>query len=206
NPQKKSRKCRRQMSLGRSLRTSQRLRNIHFNAIEENVKSELQDFSTRDNITVSLTSCQEIPCLQVIPTMSPAFLKRQQLQKRLQERSLILNVIDVIQVKWSQWWEICWPALVAASVQVSFGSPRLCHSLMGLYEEGERTPPTLVLACYVGEQFKKICKHCETAICNPGPGPIYKNSSPAMDLIDIRELFQRINEALINYLLSISDA
>ncbi|KAH8374576.1 hypothetical protein KR200_001553 [Drosophila serrata] len=206
NPPKKSRNRRRQMCIGRGLRTSHRLREIHLNATVESVKSELENFSTRENFSVSLTSCQEVPCLQVMPTMSPAFLKRQQLQKRLQERSLILNAINVLQVKWSHWWHICWPSLVAASVQASFGSPKLCHSLMGLYEEGDQEPTILAIACFLAQHFKKLCKHSNTALCNAGPGPYYRTTSAAMELIDIREFLQQLNEALVNYLLRLSES
>ncbi|KAH8248134.1 hypothetical protein KR038_002747 [Drosophila bunnanda] len=205
NPHKKSRHRRRHMSIGRGLRTSHRLREIHLNASVESIKPEVEDSSTRENFTVALTSCPEVPCLQVMPTMSPAFLKRQQLQKRLLERHLILNAMDVLQMQWSHWWHICWPSLVAASVQVSFGSPKLCNSLMGFYEEGDRDPPLLALACFLVQHFKKICKRSETALCNAGPGPYYRTTSATMELIDIRELLQQINEALVDYLLRFSD-
>ncbi|KAH8343855.1 hypothetical protein KR059_012440, partial [Drosophila kikkawai] len=191
SPQKKSQNRRRHVGIGRSLRTSRRLRKSHLIASD----SELQDFSTRES-TVPLTSCQEVTCFEVESTSSSPSVKRQQLQKQLQERPLIMNAIDVIQVKWSNWWQVCWPALVAASVQVSFGSPRLCHSLMGLYDEEDSDPPILVLACSLAKHFKKLCQRTDIAICNAGPGPFYRTTSATMELIDI----QQINEALVDCL------
>ncbi|KAH8292364.1 hypothetical protein KR054_009005 [Drosophila jambulina] len=205
NPRKKSRNRRRLLGIGRRFRPPRCLRESHLNPSEESVHSEIQDFSTSD-ITVSLTSCQELPCLQVLPRDSLTFLKRQQLQKQLQERPLIQNAIDVLQVQWAQWWHTCWPALMTASVQVSFGSSRLCHSLMGLYDEEERDPPILVLASSLGQYFKKICKLSDTTLCYAGPGPIYRTTSATMELIDIRELIKQINEALVDYLLTFLDS
>lgn len=97
---------------------------------------------------------------------------------------------------------------------------------MGLYDEEEFDPPILVLMCSWGQKLRKVllfpetpetyylnwflivklCKQADLAICSAGPGPDYRTTSPAMELIDIRNLFQQLNEALVDYLLSIPNS
>ncbi|XP_050745061.1 uncharacterized protein LOC108031242 isoform X2 [Drosophila biarmipes] len=118
----------------------------------------------------------------------------------------MLNARQAFQVQWGGWWQRCWPTLVAASVQMSCGSSVLCHSLLGLRDDEEYEPPIVVLMCYIGQAFKKICKQADLAICSNGHGPNYITTSATMELIDIREFFQQINNALVDYLLRVADS
>ncbi|XP_016972144.2 uncharacterized protein LOC108039600 [Drosophila rhopaloa] len=127
-------------------------------------------------------------------------------RRRLQNRPWMLNARQVLQIQWGGWWQRCWPTLMTASMQIGCGSSVLCHSLLGLYDKEDEDPPIVLLLCYLGQALKKIGKRADLAISSNGHGPTYISTSPAMELIDIHDLFQQINNALIDYLLRVGDS
>ncbi|EDW45310.1 GM16205, partial [Drosophila sechellia] len=48
--------------------------------------------------------------------------------------------------------------------------------------------------------------HANLAICSHGYSPNYMTTSAAMELIDIREFFQHINNALVDFLLRAAES
>ncbi|EDV48457.1 uncharacterized protein LOC6553834 [Drosophila erecta] len=180
---------------------SKHVRRKHFSSSEESVQnvtaSELHGYFTRGKFPAPMTVIRE-------PGFSPSIgmLHR----RRLQNRPLMLNARQVLQVQWGGWWQRHWPTLVAASMQMSCGSSVLCHSLLGLYDDEESSPPIVVLMCYFGQAIKKLCKQADLAICSNGHSPHYVTTSAAMELIDIRGFFQHINNALVDFLLGATDS
>nr|XP_036672714.1 uncharacterized protein LOC108015572 [Drosophila suzukii] len=175
-------------------------RRNHFPSNEESKESVITSTELKEYYT-----CGKFPVpipLSHDPAINPSkdLLNR----RRLQNRPLMLNARHVFQVQWGGWWQRCWPTLVAASMQMSCGSSVLCHSLLGLYDDEEYDPPIVLLMCYFGQTFKKLCKQADLAICSNGHGPNYITTSAAMELIDIRDFFQQINNALVDYLLRVA--
>eukprot|EP00099_Drosophila_melanogaster_P028632 NP_732454.1 uncharacterized protein Dmel_CG31459 [Drosophila melanogaster] len=185
----------------KSILGSKHIRRNHFSTSEESVQnlsaSELKEYFARPKLTAPKTVSHE-------PGISPSIdlIHR----RRLQNRPLMLNAWQVLQVQWGGWWQRCWPTLVAASMQMSCGSSVLCHSLLGLYDDEESSPPIVVLMCYFGQAIKKLCKHADLAICSNGHSPNYVTTSAAMELIDIRDFFQHINNALVDFLLRAAES
>ncbi|XP_017007225.2 uncharacterized protein [Drosophila takahashii] len=196
---KLSKRRRRILNNKRSSRHSRRNNFPTYEKSEESVANslELKEYFTRGKFPASITLGRE-------PDINPSLdlLNR----RRLQNRPLILNARQVFQVQWGCWWQRSWPTLVAASMQMSCGSSVLCHSLLGLYDDEESDPPIVVLMCYFGQALKKLCKQADLAICSNGHGPTYITTSAAMELIDIRDFFQQINNALVDYLLRVADS
>ncbi|XP_017060685.1 uncharacterized protein LOC108101028 isoform X2 [Drosophila ficusphila] len=122
-------------------------------------------------------------------------------RRRLQNRPLTTNACEVLKIQWGRWWQNCWPTLMAATMQITYGSSCACHTLVGMYDDEESDPPIVLLMCYLGQEFKKVCKHADMALCSNGNGPKYITTSAAMELIDIHDLFQQINNALVEFLL-----
>ncbi|XP_039495088.1 uncharacterized protein LOC120454120 [Drosophila santomea] len=179
----------------------QYVRRNHFSSSEESFQnvtaSELNGYFTRGKFPAPITVSHE-------PNISPSIGLVH--RRRLQNRPLMLNARQVLQVQWSGWWQRYWPTLVAASMQMSCGSSVLCHSLLGLYDDEESSPPIVVLICHFGQAIKKLCKKADLAICSNGRSPNYVTTSAAMELIDIRGFFQHINNALVDFLLRAADS
>ncbi|KAI8044375.1 uncharacterized protein LOC128259997 [Drosophila gunungcola] len=165
---------------------------------EESVgSSELKEYFTRSEFPAPITLSRE-------PATTPSInlLNR----RRLQNRPLMSNARQVFQIQWGCWWQRCWLTLMTATMQIGCGSSVYCHSLLGLYDEEESDPPIVLLVCFLRQALKKICNRTDLALSSNGHGPTYINTSPAMELIDIRDLFQHINNALVDYLLRVDES
>ncbi|XP_017113542.1 uncharacterized protein LOC108136728 [Drosophila elegans] len=127
-------------------------------------------------------------------------------RRRLQNRPLMSNARQVLQIQWGGFWQRCWPTLMTATMQIGCGSSVYCHSLLGLCDEEESDPPIVLLTCFLGQALKMIYNRTDLALSSNGHGPTYITTSPAMELIDIRELFQHINNALVDYLLRVDES
>ncbi|KAH8369332.1 hypothetical protein KR009_008392 [Drosophila setifemur] len=200
-PRRKRRSLRRRML--KDQRCSRLFRGSRFSISQECDRSlatspELTCFFSRSYLRCSPSNMN----LRSDESVSEELMKRQWLQKR----PLLENARQVIEFKWANCRSYWWPSLISASVHISFGSSVINHSLLGMFDEEESQPPILVLVFGIAKVVQKIYKRADKAICSSGPGPIHITSSPAMGLIDIHELFQCLNNALIDYILSNCDS
>ncbi|KAH8331111.1 hypothetical protein KR067_011605, partial [Drosophila pandora] len=192
-PRKKIRSRRRRLQ--KHYRGLRHLRGKRFPGSEESELTE--SISSEPPELFALATFASSPItLNPVPLIPSHELHQRQL---LQQRSLITNARQVIIFQLTSWWYKAWPTLVSASVQLSFGTSIISHSLLGEFDEEES--PALTIVTGLKLAFTRVCTQAEKAISHTGPGPTYTTISPAMELIDFNDVVQRLNNVLVDYLI-----
>nr|XP_017104259.2 uncharacterized protein LOC108130367 [Drosophila bipectinata] len=177
-------------------RGSRHLRAKRFPVGEESDQTESIS-SDQTELLATPTFASSPKTLNPVPVI-PSYELQQRLL--LQQRPLMTNARQAVTFQLTSWWYKAWPTLVSASVQLSFGSSIINHSLLGEFEEGES--PALTIIIGITQALKRVCNHADNAISNTGPGPSYIPTSPAMELIDLNDVVHRLNNVLVDYLMA----
>ncbi|KAL7730109.1 hypothetical protein ACLKA6_009386 [Drosophila palustris] len=138
---------------------------------------------------------------EVTPTSSIATRQRCMHRIRLRERSVLVNVRQVIRIHWNNFRLMVWPA----RGQTTIGTQTGRHPYVEIARRSANNQNGLTWLQKLRKSFELISKKLETALVHVGPSPDYVNTSAAMELINIGDLVEHLNSALIDHLINNAD-
>ncbi|XP_062125040.1 uncharacterized protein LOC133838092 isoform X1 [Drosophila sulfurigaster albostrigata] len=119
---------------------------------------------------------------------------------RLQQRSALENASQVVQIHWRNFCQMVWPASKQTTIATQTGRNPYVE-IVQTNNYRNRLSWTQKLRII----FIKISKVLESALTDGSSSPGYINTSAAMELISIGDLFDQLNSVLVEHLIDNAD-
>ncbi|XP_034486647.1 uncharacterized protein LOC117791099 [Drosophila innubila] len=134
---------------------------------------------------------------EVTPASTNASRQRCMYRFQLRQRSLLDNVRQVIRIHWNNFRQMIMPASEQTTVGTQTGRRQQVEIVRCIITQNRIT-----WLQKLRRRFELISKQLESALTNVGPSPDYVNTSAAMELINLADLIEQLNSALIDHLIN----